>query len=294
MQKAMQELSYVPNSSAQRLRGQKTNTVAVIISRIINPFFSHLVDAMGEAATDRGYQLLLCDSRLDAQRELEHLELLKKKQVDGVILASLQNTWKEIEPYTKFGPVITCNEYDKEAEMPMISCDQQYGGYLAVRHLIEQGHTRIAYAGGVNRIQLTYDRLQGYRQAMAEASLPVEDAFIFTGIYGLSDGIQVFDEIRGMEEPPTAIFAGGDEVAAGVIKQAKLHQWRVPEDIAVVGFDNQPLAELVEPGITTIEQPTKVMGIRAMQLMMDMIDHAGPVTYQKETLPLHLVKRGST
>lgn len=291
---AMEELGYVPNSSARRLRGQRTNTIAVIISRIINPFFSHLVDAMELIAGEKGYQLILCDSRLNKERELRHLELLKAKQVDGIILASLQNDWKAIEPYTKYGPIIGCNEYDTNASLPFIRCDQVYGGYLATQHLIEKGHTKIAYAGGVDRIQLTRDRKHGFLKALKEHNLTVSDEWLFPSYYDIEDGKNIFQRIYAMENRPSAIFAGGDEVAAGVIKEAKRFSYRVPDDLAVIGFDNQPIADLIDPGITTIEQPMKLMGTRAMEIMVDMIKHNRISAYKNEILPLRLVIRQST
>ncbi|MFC4737435.1 LacI family DNA-binding transcriptional regulator [Bacillus daqingensis] len=291
---AMEELGYVPNSSARRLRGQRTNTIAVIISRIVNPFFGHLVDAMEKIAAERGYQLILCDSRLEKERELQQLELLKTKQVDGIILASLQNRWKDIEPYTRFGPIISCNEYDSAADMPMIVCDQEYGGYIGTKHLIDRGHKNIAYAGGTDRIELTRDRFAGFKRAMMEAGIPIVDDYLFPSFYGIEDGKNIFHRMYAMENRPTAIFAGGDEVAAGVIQEAKRFHCRVPDDLAVVGFDNQPLADLIDPGITTIDQPTKLMGTRAMEMMVDMIRHNREVTYKKELLPLQLIIREST
>jgi len=291
---AMDELGYVPNSSARRLRGQKTNTIAVIISRIINPFFSHLVDAMELVAGEKGYQLILCDSRLNKEREIAQLELLKTKQVDGIILASLQNEWKDIEPFTKYGPIISCNEYDNNAQIPIIRCDQQYGGYIGTKHLIEKGHRKIAYAGGADRIQLTFDRKIGFYKAINEQGLSVPNDWMFLSFYGIEDGKNIFRQIQAMKDRPTAIFAGGDEVAAGIIQEAKRSHNRVPEDIAVVGFDNQPIADLIEPGLTTIEQPMKLMGTRAMEMMVDMIKYKHKVAYKKEILPLQLVIRQST
>jgi LacI family repressor for deo operon, udp, cdd, tsx, nupC, and nupG len=291
---AMEELGYVPNSSARRLRGQKTNTIAVIISRIVNPFFSHLVDAMELIAGEKGYQLILCDSRLTKDRELAHLELLRTKQVDGIILASLQNEWKEIEPFTKYGPIISCNEYDTNAQIPVIRCDQEYGGYIGTKHLIEKGHTKIAYAGGADRIQLTLDRRIGFVRAMNEHGLSVKDEWMFPSFYGIEDGKNIFKKMYAMQDRPTAIFAGGDEVAAGIIKEATQFHCHVPDDLAVLGFDNQPLADLMQPGITTIEQPMKLMGTRAMETMVDMIKNKRKVSYKKEVLPLKLVIRQST
>ena len=291
---AMDELGYVPNSSARRLRGQRTNTIAVIISRIVNPFFSHLVDAMELIAGERGYQLILCDSRLDKERELRHLQLLKTKQVDGVILASLQNDWETIKPFTKYGPIVMCNEYDRKAELPMIRCNQFEGGYIGTKHLIEKGHTKIAYAGGASRIELTHDRWTGFMKAMDEHGLTIPDEWTFPSFYGIEDGTNIFHRLYAMQDGPTAIFAGGDEVAAGIIQEAKRFHCRVPDDLAVIGYDDQPLASLIDPGITTINQPMKLMGTRAMEVMVDMIKNQRKVTFKEEILPLELVIRQST
>lgn len=290
----MEELNYVPNSSARRLRGQQTNTIAVIISRIINPFFSHLVDAMGRTAAESGYQLILCDSRLEKHREIQNLELLKTKQVDGIILASLQNTWEDIEPYTRYGPIISCNEYDSKAQMPSVICDQKYGGYLGTKHLLDRGHTKIAYAGGAMRIELTRDRYYGYKEAIEEAGIALREEYRFPHAYGMDNGKEIMRAIAQMEDPPTALFAGGDEVAAGVIREAKRYGWKIPEDLAVIGFDNQPLADLIEPGLTTIDQPMQLMGKRAMELMVEMIKSDQKPSYQREVLPLELIIREST
>ncbi|QKS71841.1 LacI family DNA-binding transcriptional regulator [Paenalkalicoccus suaedae] len=291
---AMEELGYVPNSSARRLRGQRTQTIAVIISRIVNPFFSHLVDAMERTASELGYQIILCDSRLNKKRELAHLELLKAKQVDGVILASLQNKWEDIKPYTRYGPIISCNEYDSMAKLPMIICDQEAGGYIGTKHLIDRGHTHIAYAGGADRIELTHDRKKGFVRAMEEANLPILPEFMFPSNYGIEDGKRIFQRIFAMENRPTAIFAGGDEVAAGIIQEAKRFDYSVPRQLAVIGFDNQPIADLIDPGITTIDQPIELMGSRAVELMVDSIKQDRTLSYNKELLPLQLIIRQST
>lgn len=123
---AMEELNYVPNSSARRLKRQ-TETIAVYVPRITNPFFSQMVEVMGNYASDRGYQLILCQTSYSRNQEINYLELLKTKQVDGLILTSIENEWSSIEPYMNYGPIMLCNEYNDQAQVPTVYLDQIEG-----------------------------------------------------------------------------------------------------------------------------------------------------------------------
>lgn len=291
---AMEELGYMPNSAAQRLRNNKTKTIAVLLSRIVNPFFSQLVDAMELEAVESGYQLLLCNTRRQKEKEFQYLQLLKAKQVDGVILASIENDWQEIEPYTQYGPMLLCNEYVAEATIPMIKAKQREAAYEGVMHLIEKKHKRIAYCGGDERALLTLDRKNGFLEAMSDAGLPVYDEWIFSDTLGISDGKNIMKEISQMKTRPTAIFAGGDEVGAAMIKEAKSYGWNVPQDLAVIGFDDQPIAKIVEPSMTTIRQPIDELGRRAVQHMLAMIQESANLSEDIPVLLSELVVRDST
>ncbi|MDG5472729.1 LacI family DNA-binding transcriptional regulator [Jeotgalibacillus sp. ET6] len=291
--KAMDELGYVPNSSAQRLRNLKTKKIAVLVSRIINPFFSHLVDAMEKRAAGAGFQVILCNTRIDKEKELEYFQLLKSKQVDGIIMASVENSWEVIEPYTKYGPIIYCNEYDPAAQVIRVRLDQIEGGYIGTKHLLDKGHRKIAYCQG-NDSSVSTNRRKGYLKAVTEASLTPQPAWMFKNIFTIEDGREIFRKLKELPETPTAVFTGSDEVAAGVIKEAQQHAWRVPEDLAVIGFDDQPIAELLDPQITTINQFTTDIGVTAMNIMLEIIHDPAVNKPQDILLPIHLIERQST
>ena len=293
VQKAMDELGYVPNSSAQRLRNLKTKKIAVLVSRIVNPFFSQLVDAMEKRAATAGFHLILCNTRIDKEKELEYFQLLKSKQVDGIIMASVENSWEVIEPYTKYGPIIYCNEYDPDATVTRVRLDQVEGGYIGTKHLLDKGHRKIAYCQG-NDSSVSVNRRRGYLKAVTEAGIEPADKLMFKNIFTIEDGRAIFNQIHSMQDPPTAIFTGSDEVAAGVIKEAQRQSWRVPEDLAVIGFDDQPIAELLDPQITTINQFTYNIGFTAMDVMLEIIHKKRSNDSRDILLPIHLIERQST
>ncbi|MCM3717471.1 LacI family DNA-binding transcriptional regulator [Fictibacillus phosphorivorans] len=291
--KAMQELNYVPNSSARRLRRQQTETIAVYVPRITNPFFSHLVEVMEKEAAKKGYQLILCQTRYKKQQERNFLELLKTKQVDGLILTSIENDWSEIEPYLAYGPIVMCNEYNDTAQVPIVFLDQIKGGYIGTKHLIEKGYTKLGFCTGNHKSsRLAHDRHMGFLKALNEAGLQMKDEWFFSSTHSIQDGKSTFEIIKELSDPPEAIFTGSDEVAAGLVKAATDEGWKVPEDLAVIGFDNQPLAELME--LTTVEQPIETIASQTMELMIESIKSKRKSVRKEVLLPFNMIQRSST
>ncbi|WP_349409635.1 LacI family DNA-binding transcriptional regulator [Pseudalkalibacillus sp. SCS-8] len=293
VEQAMLELKYVPNSNAQKLRKQSTETIAVYVPRLTNPFFSQLVERMEEVAVEKGFQLLLCQTRYNKLQELNYLQILKGKQIDGLILTSMENDWKEIEPYLVYGPIVLCNDYDYSAKVPTAHLDQVMGGYIGTKHLIDRGHTSIVFCSsepGVSRV--SKDREEGYIKAMQQANLKIQPEWMFSNQFSIEGGKRLFYRIIHQKDRPTAVFTGSDEVAAGLIHEARKNGYKVPEDLAVIGFDDQPIAELM--GITTVKQPINLLGKTAMELMIDQIQSKDFTKYRRVELPFELIIRQST
>lgn len=292
---AMNTLGYSPNPAARRLRGQLTTTIGVIVPRIVNPFFAHLINAIEQAAYQKGYQVLIFQSYEDKEKELAFLNLLKTKQVDGVILTSIENNWDLIAAYHQYGPLMLCNDYVNQELIPMIRLDQAKGAFLGIEHLIKKGHKKIAYCTGglFDDEGKGKDRNQGFQKAMTEANIKVNPHWIFIDQHTIDDGKDVLNQLLKMKDRPTAIFTGSDEVATGIIIEAKERGLKIPADLAVVGFDDQPIAEIVEPNLTTIRQPVDLMGEKAIEGMIQMLENP-PVKPENEQLPIELVVRKST
>jgi LacI family transcriptional regulator, repressor for deo operon, udp, cdd, tsx, nupC, and nupG len=293
VREAMESLKYVPNTTAQRLRNQRTDTIAILVPVLTNPFFAYLLEAMDMVATKNHLQLLICQTRYSKQKEMDFLELLRTKQVDGLILTSYENEWKQIEPFSAFGPMVLCNEYERNTKVPIIRMDQFEASYIGTRHLIEQGHVRIACTCG-DKSNLARDRQAGYRKAFADYGLLVKEEWIFSNVFDIEDGKRAFRSIMNLSQPPTAVFTGSDQVAVGMIMAAKAIGKNVPNDIAVIGFDDQPIARVVEPTLTTIRQPIEELGKTAMEVMIDSIAFKKDINYQEILLPYDLVIRDST
>jgi LacI family repressor for deo operon, udp, cdd, tsx, nupC, and nupG len=291
---AMNTLGFVPNSAARRLRMQKAETIAVLVPRVTNPFFSKLIELLEIAASEYKYKLIICQTRYLPEKELEYLQLLSTKQVDGIILCSLQNKWEHVEPYLEHGPIVLCNEYAEEARIPTVKFNQIEGAYTATKHLLEQGHRRLLFCSGSEQRMVVQHRKMGFLRAIAEHKPQVEFADFIENAYDIKDGRKVFQQIAKMKKPPTAVFAGGDEVAAGIISEAKRNNWNVPEQLAIVGFDNQLLSEITEPTITTVCQPVDKMAHKVIELMMEKIQTRNYRKKEVYEFELELLIKGST
>lgn len=295
VQKAMEELSYTPSPTARRMRGQLTTTIGVVVVRIVNPFFSYLVNAIEQIAYKKGYQVLIFQSNEDAEKELSYLNLLKTKQVDGIIMTAVVNDWDVIKNYTEYGPIVFCNEYISKTKIPLIKIDQIEAVYTGVKHLIDSGHRKIGYCTGgmFEEDGKNNDRNIGFQKALKEAKISINPQWIFINKQTINDGKGVARDIIAMPDRPTAIFAGGDEVAAGILVETKDQGFSVPEDLAIIGFDDQPLAQLLDPKLTTIRQPIDAMGEKAIELIIDMLNNQ-ELNNKIYQLPIELIIRKST
>ena len=291
----MDELGYYPNPAARRLRGQLKSTIGVIVPRIVNPFFSYLVNSIEQTAYENNFQVLIIQSNENKEKELSFLNLLKTRQIDGIIMTAIENDADTIHSYTQYGPILFCNEYLTHSPIPSIRVDQSKGAYLGTKHLIERGHSKIAYCTGGLFAEdgKDKDRNQGYQKALNGAGLSLNPNWIFIDQHTIEDGKTVLKQILKMDNQPTAIFTGSDEVAAGFMIEANDQNVKVPDDIAVIGFDDQPLAEMLHPKLTTIKQPISLMGEKAVEGLVKMMqkNNSNPENIE---LPVELIERKST
>ncbi|WP_018924051.1 LacI family DNA-binding transcriptional regulator [Salsuginibacillus kocurii] len=296
VQKAMAELEYTPNPSARKMRGALTTTIGVVVTRIVNPFFSYLVNAIEQVAYEQGYQVVVFQSNEDKEKELSFLQLMQNKQLDGIIMASIENDEEVIEAYLAYGPIVFVNEYIQHMNtIPSVRIDHLSAAYEGVKHLLAQGHRRIAYCtGGLfeHRGQ-SDDRNVGYQKALAEKGIEVDPQLVFVNKHTIEDGESVGRTIFQMEKQPTAVFTGSDEVAAGVIAAAHDLEKHVPKDLAVVGFDDQPLAKITNPKLTTIKQPVDDMGRLAANRMIEALN-GGEASENQTVLETKFIERGTT
>ena len=290
---AMHALGYQHNVLARSLRRGETHTIGLILPDSANPFFAKVGRGIEAAAYDQAYSVVLCNSEGNLAREEHYTEVLTQKQVDGIIFVAAGDRTKSLSVLLDRGvPSVVIDRDLPDAKVDAVLADNRQGGYLATRHLLALGHRRIACVSGPSNITPSAHRVTGYRQALAEAGLPVDEHLILRGDFQLESGWAAASELLRRPAPPTAIFACNDLMAIGVIRAAADLSRRIPEHLAVVGFDDIELSAYSVPPLTTVLQPTTDMGRRAVQLLMDRIGKPD-LPHRREIFPTTLTVRAS-
>ncbi|PLR78472.1 LacI family transcriptional regulator [Bacillus sp. V3-13] len=269
---AIEKLKYQPNVLARQLRRMETKTILVVVPDITNTFFSNVLRGIEAIAGENSYQVLLGDTGNIIDREYGYFDILRQRKADGMILLTARSNQQMLEEIAEEYPIVLACEYFEGSKLPTVSIDNVSSARKATEHLISLNHTRIAHISGPLNVVVGRDRLKGFQQAMIQHSLPVESYLIQEGDFSYESGFNLMMKFLALENPPTAVFAGNDEMAMGAIKAVKSKGLSVPEDISVVGFDDIKFASIFEPALTTISQPTYDIGKRAMKLLLQLIN----------------------
>ncbi|MGG2972065.1 LacI family DNA-binding transcriptional regulator [Geobacillus stearothermophilus] len=289
---AIEALNYHPNVLGRYLRRMETETVLVVVPDIMNPFFSKVLRGIEAVALEHGYQVLLGDTQNDARLEEQYLNVLPQRQVDGMIFLTARIRKELMEEMARQFPIVLACEYLEGTDIPTVSIDNISSARKATEHLIRLGHRRIAHLSGPMDVILSRDRLRGYYQALAQHEIEVDAALVQEGDFTYESGYHLTLKLLALEKPPTAIFAANDEMAIGAVKAIRHRGGRVPDDVAVVGFDDIQMASIFEPSLTTIAQPMFEIGQKAMELLLALIEGTSARRRQL-VLPDRLVIRDS-
>ncbi|RDU38256.1 LacI family transcriptional regulator [Neobacillus piezotolerans] len=289
----MEVLNYHPNEIARGLARKRTNTIALVIPDITNPFFPELVVSIEKVAKEKGYRLILINSDEDSIRSSTFWRSLESRYTDGLILASFQfkdSVLKELNAMNI--PFVRIDRAADKSSTDSIGIDNYKGAKLAVNHLFEIGCRKIAHICGPPNFQPSLERIRGYKDELAEKGvsyLPI----ILEGDFSLESGKTLTDKLLYEHPDVDGIFLANDMMAIGSLKILKQLGIKVPEDIAIIGFDGIKLVEMVDPEISTIEQPIYDIGVVATSRLIDMIENVH-ATDEEVQLDVRLVKREST
>jgi LacI family transcriptional regulator len=290
----LRETEYRPNGIARGLKLRQTLVLAVVIPDITNPFFGALFRGIEDGAAPRGYQVLLCNTDGNPERERAHLVALLARRVDGVILASTVLK----DPAVRWlrhqhTPYVLVNRFGDEGKDPFVGSDDEAGARLATQHLIELGHVRIGHLAGQPTVSTGVLRRRGYQGAMRDAGLTVDPELIVESGFTEDGGARAAQRLLALAHPPTAMFGVTDTAAIGALGQARRAGLRVPEDLAIVGYNDIPLAGRVTPGLTTVHVPIHEFGSVTTRMLLEQIDR-GQVVSKRMIFTPRLVVRGST
>ncbi len=291
---AILELGYLPNIIARSLRSKRTNTLALVITDITNPFFTAIARGVEDTASDAGFTVIYCNTDESVDEEAKYLQLLMQKQVDGILLVPARSSSRSIELINEQGtPVVIVDRRIPTLDADVVRSDSVDGAYKLIRLLIDQGHRRIAVLSGPQGVSTAEDRVIGYRKAMAEAGI-ADDRWVFYGAYNHASGYEMAKQALTQMPRPTAFFAANNFIANGALNALREAGLKVPEDISLVSFDDLPPSWLVEPFLTVAAQSPYEMGCKATQLLLDRIRGEAPEEYQEILLPIELVVRRSS
>jgi len=267
------ELGYKPNSIARGLALQKTNTLGLIIPDISNPFFPDIARGVEDMANKKGYSIIFCNTDNEQKKEKEAIELMKEKQVDGILLSLSTTNKEELKKLRNVKyPVVQIDRKIPDIDYPSITIDNYKSAYTATKHLINSGHQKIAHITGDLGTITGSKRLEGFKSAMNEANLNIKDYYIKKGNYSKKSGYQNMLELLKNDNPPSAVFIANDLMAVGAYQAIFELDLSIPEDISIIGHDNIDVTKLVNPNLSTMAQPKYKLGHKAVQLLIKEIE----------------------
>jgi LacI family transcriptional regulator len=296
--KAIQQLGFVRNDAARQLKAGKSKALGLIVLDAANPFFSDLASGAEDAAVREGYAMLVGNSAHEIAREANYLKMFSEQRLSGVVISPVDDAAESIRQVRALGTQAVL--VDRKADPALccsVSVDDVAGGRLAVRHLIEVGRHKIAFVGGPLDIQQVADRLAGAkeaaRQSKGSASLKTYRAKAQDVLSGREVGLAILKEPK--EQRPDAVFAANDLLAVGLLQAfAMQNQIRVPEDIALIGYDDIDFAQATVVPLSSIKQPASLLGETALEMLVDEIENPTGHKHRQITFQPELVIRQST
>jgi LacI family transcriptional regulator len=291
---AMGELGYRPNALARSLRRQKTHTIGMIVPDSANPFFAEVARGIEDTCFEQGYSVILGNSDGDLGKELLYTNVLAEKQVDGILFVAAGMSTEHIHTLqARRMPLVVVDRHIPGVDVDSVLTDNAHGGWLATHHLVELGHRRIGCITGPSDVTPSADRITGYRQALHEGGIAVDEALIVKGDFQYESGYRAAHQLLAIDDPPTAVFTCNDLMAVGAISAALELGRQVPTDLSVVGFDDVRLASFTNPPLTTVAQPKYEMGVMAATMLLERLQNRDMPPRQR-LLDTSLLTRQST
>lgn len=271
VEKALRDLGYRPSRVARRLRMKdgRAHLVGLIIPDIQNPFYAEIARGVEDAAYANQYALILCNSDENLEKERFYLEVMQAESVDGVVLPPFDETDAAVTDIVASGlPVVCVDRSLSKIKTDLVEVDNYQGAFEAVTHLLDRGHKSIGLIEGRSQVSTSRERRRGYLDALAARDIPVRKELLRAGDFKQESGRVLTGELLDLRKPPTALFVCNNLMTVGALAAVHQRQLRVPRDVAIVGFDDLPWAEALDPPPTVVRQPAYDVGRQAMELLL--------------------------
>lgn len=275
--KAIKQLNYTPSAIARSLSTNKTNTIGVIIPEINNPFFGEVITGITQVADEHKLNILLCVTDESIEKERQALKLLSEQRIEGILITTTFGEDARNDDYLStlehIGiPIVHIDGHIKYPNVSGVFIDHIQGAFDGVEALIKAGHEKIAIINGLLNSRPAKERLIGYKRALEHYDLPVEERYMYDGDYNAGNAYEITKEILGMEEPPTAIFVSSNMAMLGCVKALNEYGLRIPDDMAVLGFDKVDALNTIGLNISFIDGPTLEIGKTGMKMLIENLD----------------------
>ncbi|WP_418305589.1 ribose operon transcriptional repressor RbsR [Pantoea vagans] len=294
VEQAIRHLNYAPSALARSLKINQTHTIGMLLTTSSNPFYAEVVRGVEESCYQRGYSLILCNTAGDEERMNRSLETLMQKRVDGLLIMCTESHLPSVDILNRYPsiPAVMMDWAPFEGRGDIIQDNALLGGELATQHLIDSGYTRIACIAGPQDKTPARMRLEGYRNAMTKSGLEILPGYIVNGDFEFQGGYNGMVELLALERQPEAVFTSNDAMAVGVYHALYQAGMQVPQQMAVMGYDDIELARYLTPPLTTIHQPKDALGELAIDTLIHRLSDPD-ASQQTLVLTPELVVRGS-
>lgn len=291
-------MGYRPNVLAANLRSKKSNTLGVVVPRIDRYFFSSAISGIEDYAGTKGFNVIISQSNDLLAKEINCVQTLFNNRVDGMIISISMQT-DDDKHFRLFSdkniPILFFDRFCPSIECDRIVVDDFDSGYKITQHLIARGCKRIAHIAGPELLNIYRDRKEGYIKALKDAGLPLTESYLETTKLTKEEGVQAFTRLMLLDNPPDGVFCGNDTTALGALEYCRKNNLKVPEDVALIGFSDEPFSALVTPSLSTVKQPGYQMGFQAAQKIIHRIENSNsPIPFEQIVLPTQLIIRESS
>ncbi|MEH7495047.1 LacI family DNA-binding transcriptional regulator [Neobacillus niacini] len=272
VEEAIKKLNYEPSLLGRNLRTSESRLLLILIPTISNPFYLEIIKGIEQVAISQNYNILLCETDSNPNKENIYFDLIRKKMADGIITMDPAVNVETLKKLAENFSIIQCSEYEECSGIPYVTIDNEEASYRAVKHLIQIGHHNIALMNADEKYLFARQRKMGYKRALEENGITLRNEYIIsTPNLGFENGQHAMKKILNLQDRPTAVFAVSDLLAIGALKEINAAGLHVPNDIAVVGFDKIDFSNMTNPTLTTIAQPMRKMGNVAARMLIEKI-----------------------
>ena len=289
-----EELNYRPNKMAQGLRLKKSHTIGLVVPDISNPFFAYVTRVIQTKAYEMGYSLIVCNTNEDLEMEIEQIEVLKSKFIDGFIIMPVGTDYQHLDSLIrKKHPLVLLDRCFDALQTSSVVVDNYEGAYLATSFLIECGHKKIGIVQGLTGTYTNTERMRGYLDALQKNNIEANSSYIVGKDYRRESGYAETKRLLNLEDRPTAIFTTSDLITLGALQAISEDNYNVPDDISIVSFDDTDFAPFLFSPLTAVRQPKKLMGEIAVKLLIDAMNDKIISEKKRIILNSQLIKRES-